>query len=60
MSSRNPRRIALFALAALLLFVVVLLKLPLADFVRALEGHDLARAVLSRKRNTLADEGLHL
>jgi predicted TIM-barrel fold metal-dependent hydrolase len=57
MSSRNPRRIALFALAALLLFVVVLLKLPLADFVRALEGHDLARAVLSRKRLVFAIVG---
>src|SRR4249920_3143282 len=57
MSSSNPRRIALLALAALLLFVVVLLKVPLADFVKALERHDLAHAVLSRKRLLFAIVG---
>jgi predicted TIM-barrel fold metal-dependent hydrolase len=43
----NRKRISLLAIAAFLLFVVILLNLPLAEFVR---DNDLARAVLSRKR----------
>jgi predicted TIM-barrel fold metal-dependent hydrolase len=50
---RNRQRVALLVVAALALFVVVLLNLPLADFVRKLQGNGVARAVLERKRMAL-------
>jgi len=54
---RNRRRIALLAITALLLLTVVLLNLPVADFVRKLQENDLARAVMQHKRIVLATVG---
>jgi predicted TIM-barrel fold metal-dependent hydrolase len=44
-------------IAALLLAIVILLSLPIADWVAQLQQNDVARALLSRKRLTLAIVG---